>query len=138
MRYSFVVPGPPVGKERPRVEEGRDGRKHTRTPTRTKAYEALVQIYARRARVKPLEGPLKMTLVWARQVSASWSKKRKAEALAGVYATGMPDLDNVAKSISDALNGVAYADDAQIAVLAVSRIYVESESSVRVEIETLE
>ena len=127
---SFKIPGPPVGKERPRVSRG-----HTYTPERTVAYEQWVLLHARNARVRPLEGPLKMQVVWCKQVTASWSKKRKAEALLGVYATGTPDLDNVVKSISDALNGIAYQDDAQIAVLWASRIYVAGDSWVGVEIE---
>ena len=40
-----------------------------------------------------------------------------------VWPTKRPDLDNVAKSICDALNKVAYTDDAQIVQLFVARHY---------------
>ena len=30
------------------------------------------------------------------------------------YNTGTPDLDNLIKAVSDALNGVAYEDDSQV------------------------
>ncbi len=131
----FTIPGRPVGKERPRTARG-----HTYTPQRTQLYEALVIVSLRKTtpRVEALlQGPLEVTIVWSKQVTKSWSKKRKAEALAGVYAVGMPDVDNVAKSITDALNGVAYDDDSQVAVLHVSRVYVEQEDSVTVEITQL-
>jgi Holliday junction resolvase RusA-like endonuclease len=133
VKYAFTIPGPPQAKQRPRFGNGR-----TYTADATAIYENWVKLQALNARVKPLEGPVKLTLVWAKQIPASWSKKRKAAALAQVYATGTPDLDNVAKSIGDALNHVAYADDGQVASLTISRVYVESESYVRVEIETLE
>lgn len=35
---------------------------------------------------------------------------------------GKPDLDNVAKAVLDALNGVAYADDAQVVSLVVNKL----------------
>ena len=132
MMHAFTIPGPPVGKERPRVTG-----KRTFTPPRTRAYEEWTRLHARNARVQPLEGPLKVTVTWAKQVPASWSKKRKAAALAGVYVTGTPDLDNVVKAVSDALNGIAYADDALVAVLHASRVYVTGESYVRIEISQL-
>lgn len=129
---TFTVPGPPVGKQRPRFA---DGHVHTQAPTRL--YEATVQLAALAAGIRMEPGTFEVTIVWARQVTASWSKRKRAAALAQVYAPGMPDLDNVAKALLDALNGIAYADDRQVAKLTISRIYVESESSVRVEITTI-
>ena len=128
----FTIPGPPVGKERPRVTG-----KRTYTAPRTAAYEEWIRLHARNARVQMQEGPLKLTLVHAKQVPASWSKKRKAAALAGIYATGMPDLDNVVKAILDGLNRIAWRDDSQVAVIAASRVYVSNPSSVTVEIDSL-
>ena len=45
-----------------------------------------------------------------------------------------PDLDNVAKIVCDALNGVAYKDDAQVVKLTVHKRYSER-PEVAVEIE---
>lgn len=47
-----------------------------------------------------------------------------------------PDTDNIAKIIADALNGVAYKDDAQITKLEVAKLY-GSEDKVEVEINYL-
>jgi Holliday junction resolvase RusA-like endonuclease len=48
-----------------------------------------------------------------------------------------PDLDNVAKLILDALNGVAWHDDNQIARLTISKVYGKKPHT-DVEIETIE
>ena len=39
--------------------------------------------------------------------------------------TSSPDLDNVAKSVCDALNGVAYFDDSQICKLSIHKYYAK-------------
>lgn len=49
------------------------------------------------------------------RVPSSWSKKLREAALAGeVEYTGKPDRDNIEKLVMDALNGVAWMDDAQV------------------------
>ena len=45
------------------------------------------------------------------------------------------DADNLAKSILDALNGVAYTDDAQVGLLLVYKAYAET---ARVEVQLKE
>ena len=125
---TFTIPGKPQAKERPRMTNG-----HTYTPSRTKDYEELVRLYARKARVQCIDtGPVKVTITWAKQVPQSWSKKRRATALAGVWAVDRMDLDNVAKSVLDSLNRIAYTDDSQVAFLSVSRLYVEQPDSITV------
>lgn len=135
MSIRFTIPGRPQAKERPRTANG-----HTYTPRRTKDYETLVSDcwhLSTKFDFKTLEGPLEVSIVWAKQVPKSWSKKRKEEALWGVYAVDRMDLDNVTKSVLDALNGLAYHDDSQVAVLHVFRVYVTQEDSVTVEISEL-
>jgi Holliday junction resolvase RusA-like endonuclease len=56
-------------------------------------------------------------------VPVSWSKRRQLAALSGDEVPGKPDLDNVAKAILDACNGIAYVDDKQVARLTVSKAY---------------
>jgi len=53
---------------------------------------------------------------------ASWSKRQKEFAI-GRPKTSKPDLDNLTKIIKDALNGVVYRDDAQVASLTVQKTY---------------
>lgn len=40
--------------------------------------------------------------------------------------TKKPDVDNLLKALLDALNGIAYADDAQIVKLSAQKVYAET------------
>jgi Holliday junction resolvase RusA-like endonuclease len=42
-----------------------------------------------------------------------------------IYPTIKPDTDNIAKSILDSLNGIAYKDDKQVVKLTVEKRYDE-------------
>jgi Holliday junction resolvase RusA-like endonuclease len=106
-RYAFEVPGPVRGKQRARAGNGRHF-----TPPATVNAEAWVRHCAVAAGVRPIVGPVRMDLTSVRPAPASWSKaKREA---AGEWDTRKPDRDNIEKLVADALNGIAYADDAQI------------------------
>jgi crossover junction endodeoxyribonuclease RusA len=87
------VPGEPVPKGRPRVYRGRGV-----TPKRTRdAEERVAKAFRLRyPRGQPLTGPVIIRAEY-------WMSKR-----------GHPDWDNLAKLTTDALNGLAYEDDAQI------------------------
>lgn len=57
----------------------------------------------------------------------SWPKKTRLNALTGVLRpAGKPDIDNVAKAVLDALNGVAYEDDKQVVILHCEKKYAET------------
>lgn len=45
-----------------------------------------------------------------------------------VFPTIKPDTDNIAKSILDSLNGIAYKDDKQVVSLSVKKWYAEEPS----------
>ena len=42
-----------------------------------------------------------------------------------LHPTKKPDADNIGKIVADALNGVAYQDDAQIILLQIRKTYSE-------------
>ena len=119
----FVIMGEPQGKGRPRF--ARSGR--TYTPEKTAAYEkAAALAYKRRYQGKSFEKgvPLEMRIRAYCKVPQSASKAKKADMLSGkVRPIKTPDADNIAKIICDALNGVAYHDDAQIVRIAVEKYY---------------
>lgn len=91
----FIVHGPPVPKQRPR--EGRGG--HFYTPTRTRSYEAQARTQAAIA-VMGLRG------TWRPQEDDRYSLT-----LHVYFAADRGDLDNVVKSIGDALNKAVWHDD---------------------------
>jgi Holliday junction resolvase RusA-like endonuclease len=125
LRIEFTVPGEPRGKGRPRFS--RVG-KFTRTYTdaKTKEYETKVALAATEAMEEhdPLETPVVAWMEINVQIPASYSKKRRLACLMGEeMPCKKPDLDNVAKGVLDAMNGIVYKDDVQVVRLAVQKHY---------------
>ena len=120
----FDVPGVPVAKGRGRIITI-GGHGAIKTPQKTKDYESWVAFHGRRAMagVGLVGGPLHVTVVAVFPHPESWSGKRKA---AAKHHTSRPDLDNVTKAVTDALNGVCFADDAAICELLGAKRYVRA------------
>lgn len=113
----FTVPGVPVGKGRPRVTTRGGKFASMYTPEKTANYEGLVAHSGKvaMAGMPLIDGPASVHLDIVCQVPASWSQKKRVQALAGtVYPTTKPDIDNVEKAIFDGLNGVVWRDDVQV------------------------
>jgi crossover junction endodeoxyribonuclease RusA len=101
---AFTVPGDPVPAPRPRVT--RSG--GVFTPPKYEAYRDEVAWEYRRAQGRngrPIEGGV--------IVHATFFLRTRRRT----------DLDNLAKTILDALNGLAYKDDSQVCALAVRKLY---------------
>jgi Holliday junction resolvase RusA-like endonuclease len=119
---SFSVPGPVVGKGRPRFGQGR-----TYTPTKTLHYEGLVRHCAALAmRGGALcEAPLRVLVTAYMAVPPSYSRRKREGCLAGlIWPTGKPDADNIIK-VLDACNGVVFRDDSQIVDARVLKVWAE-------------
>jgi Holliday junction resolvase RusA-like endonuclease len=58
-------------------------------------------------------------------IPKSVKKADREQIAAGKYKITKGDIDNVIKAISDALNGVAYTDDARIAKISGEKRYSE-------------
>ena len=124
---AFEVPGKPVAKGRPRFAR-RGNFVTTYSDAKTASYDALVGWYAAQAMAgkEKLDVPLRMELQILLGVPQSWSKKKRASALAGdIRPVGRPDLDNYFKMASDGMNGIVFADDSQICELDASKYYAE-------------
>lgn len=121
-KVSFIVPGEPVGKARPRTvrlrTRGKDKEKvMTFTPEKTVIYENLVKTEYQQqcGDVSFTSGQLRMELRCYYGLAKSDSKKKRQAKLDGVIRpTKKPDIDNCIKAIADSLNGLAYTDDTQI------------------------
>ena len=126
---AFTIPGPPQGKARART--CRNG--HSYTPENTVLYENLVKTEflrqcgrGQRIRTVQERPALGMEIVAVYPVPSGYSKRKTVSALAGdLLPVKKPDADNVAKTVADALNGLAYDDDAQITDLTVLKRYGE-------------
>ena len=95
----FFVAGKPVAKARPRV-----GKHGTYTPANTREWEELVawSAKAKMGATEPMQERLRVHLVF-------------------FGASKISDLDNLAKSVLDAMNGLVYKDDSQIDRLVIER-----------------
>ena len=123
----FVVEGLPVAKGRPRVT-----RNGTYTPRKTKDYEKLVQ-YSFRNQYKgqALQGALKIRIDFYMYIPKNTSKKRrKLKNDKEILPTKRPDFDNLTKSITDALNGLAFEDDNQIVEAHIYKYYSDEPRAV--------
>lgn len=113
---TFDVLGKVRGKGRPRFARGG----HAYTPKGTREYEGLIREAfenAPRRPPEPFSGPIAVCIMTYRQLPKSTPKSVSSEP--DVH---KPDIDNVAKIVLDALNGVAWLDDVQVVILTVSKL----------------
>ncbi len=133
MTFRLVVYGDPAHKERPRFVRA-SGRSYT--PLRTKRAEETIRelatIYMNHERIKMLEGPLVLTVL------AFFAKPKKTAYKE--YPQVKPDWDNVGKLVSDALNGIAYRDDAHIVEAHVKKMWAPpgTKACTVIELETVQ
>lgn len=123
MKISFSIPGKPARKERARFNRISG---NVYTPDSTEEAEKAIAAEFRRARGpgRPWVGPIKLTVIGVFSIPPSWPKAVREEALTGRVwhiTRGDADLDNMIKLVSDALNKIAFVDDAQIAVLTCAK-----------------
>lgn len=135
----FFVPGKPVPKARARVVR-HNGITRSFTPENTANFELLVKYCAFEAmqHAKPADGPLRMTMTMCLSPPASWSNKKRTQAIEGqLWPTVKPDISNVQKSIEDAMNGVVYVDDSQLCEIHTRKCY-SAQPGVRVKVERID
>lgn len=104
----FTIHGEPKPKGRPRFAGG-----HAYTDAKTKAAEtAVIDAFE-------FEAPLWEPTIETLRVEIDFHRTNQRPA----------DLDNLAKTTLDALNGVAFVDDKQISELALRRFYGAGEKA---------
>jgi Holliday junction resolvase RusA-like endonuclease len=117
---SFTIPGKPQPWRRARTN-GKTFFKDARTKANQNAWARA----AKAAGVQPTTAPIAVTIVARFGIAKAATKPQRAAMLAGqLRPTGRPDADNIVKNL-DALNGVAFADDAQVVSLTVSKVYAD-------------
>jgi len=114
------IPGEPIGKGRHKLGNG-----HAYTPKKTRRWEEMAAWEARRQyKGKPLEGPVGLTVVAEFGIPASWPKWKREKAEDGMVAHIVkPDGSNVLKAVEDALQGIVFRDDCQIASEMIDKWY---------------
>lgn len=116
------ITGNPVSKGRPRMTKTGVAF----TPAKTRKWEADARVIARQRMFgrEQFECPVRVMVIAAFPVPVSWpSWKREAAEAGQIGMTGRPDLDNLAKIVTDACNGIVYRDDSQIVEMTSSKRY---------------
>ena len=98
--YQFVVDGQPIGKQRPIFGQGR-----VRSGDKSRAYEKKIALVARGFGVKVIPRPFRIRLELVIH-QHNWTT----------------DVDNIFKSVCDALQGVAFEGDTQVDEIAARRV----------------
>ncbi len=125
----FTVEGKIKGKERPRFSRG-----HTYTPKATIEAERAIKKAYRSNSTCCLESFVRIEIYAFFKMRKSYTKKKARECLENVYCDLMPDADNIAKTVCDALNGVAYVDDKQVVECVVVKKWTEEEERLEIEV----
>lgn len=120
----IVIDGKPVPTPRPRVTNG-----HAYIPKKARdAQEWIGRKWIEKYGATKVTGPIVAQVMMTFEPPKTWSKKKRAAALAGeIPATShaLGDVDNLAKTALDGLNHIAYEDDSQITGLYVYKSYGE-------------
>lgn len=128
--WSIAVPGVPIAQMRPRfVRRGAHVKAYNPQETEAGKFLLLARPYLPS---EPLTGPLVVTIGAFFQRPKSHYRTGKNAALLKDTAPGpeqcevAKDVDNIAKFVLDALNGVAWVDDRQICALHVSKEWTQT------------
>lgn len=129
MKISFVIPGKPVGKARPKFAR-RGNFVSTYTPKATVDYENWVKTCFKNK--NPDWQPTEKALIV--EIKAFFVRPKSNKHIHPT--TVRLDADNIAKAICDGLNGIAYLDDKQIVGLIINKLWGDIEN-VKVDIEII-
>ena len=127
--FVLSFPVKPRGKGRPRFGRSRSGHPVAYTDQATRDYENKLMEMAGDQMVEQgvdaIEGA-KYIVIWASFAKPkSWSKKKRE---AAIHHLQKPDADNIAKSVCDALEGVAFTGgDESICYLRVIKDWAEED-----------
>lgn len=124
---SFSVPAVPVAQPRQRHRVVASGDKHfamNYTPRTgpVQSFKATVRHAAREAyQGAPLEGPIYLSVAFymPRPGRLIWKKRPMPRC----PHSSKPDLDNLVKAVKDALSGLLWRDDAQVARMSIIKEY---------------
>lgn len=117
MRQTLHIPGNPVAQGRPKIAVVA-GHARAYDPAKSRSWKGYVSTIAQGQMLKEHDGPVAISIdaVFLRpQGIPKWKGT-------GRFPRGSrPDVDNLAKAVCDALNGIAYHDDSAVTTLIVRK-----------------
>lgn len=148
-KLRLEIPGTPLPKKRARtVTKGRNGKPLPFAKTYDPQDDAkkdlawFVQAYLRThfPDFKPVNGPIRVHMVFLMPVPKSWPKYKKRVVSRGCEAVWhwvKPDGTNLFKFPEDALNGILWNDDGQVAWFSGQKMYHDNPRTI-IEVEKLQ
>jgi Holliday junction resolvase RusA-like endonuclease len=129
---TFSVPGDPVPQPRVRVSTvGGFGRAYVPKSHAVHAYRQAVALAAKAAGCQPHPEPVNVVIDFV--FGRPKSHLRRSGVRANAPRLPRCDLDNMAKAVLDALNGIAWVDDSQVSRLVIEKSYgIEGRTTVRI------
>lgn len=125
MQIRVTVPGEPVGKGRPRFTNG-----HAYTPKKTEECEEKIKLLYKlsaKGYKFPRHVPVDVRIKAYYTIPVSDSNRQHSRKRAGIIRPcKTPDVDNIGKIVFDALNKMAYEDDAQIVDFQIRKFYSDN------------
>lgn len=88
------------------------------------SYKERIAWEAKKHIKQPIDEPISITLAFYYPIPQSWSKRKRDEANdQAILPTVKPDIDNCVKGVFDALNKVAWRDDALVVRQTSFKVY---------------
>ena len=143
-KVELIILGEPVGKQRPRVSMA-NGIVRTYTPSKTANYETLVaheymskykgQMFAIN---EPIYAVVKAYFSLNKgDYGKKGLNKSGREKIEKGFATTHIDIDNILKSVFDALNKICYPDDKQIVSVIATKEWTQETPRVEIHLESI-
>ena len=123
-QYLIIIPGQPFPKERPRYKKDVG---ISYTPPKSKAVEKDIGILYTVQGGEKIEGPVSIDL----KFYLKKPKKPKYD-----EPLKRPDMDNLIKTVLDALNGIAYDDDKQIVRISAEKHWAEDQPRTEISVKS--
>lgn len=121
---SFIIFGNPISKKRARY-----GRYGVYTEKSTVEYEKHIRHIARESMLglEVVQNSVSIILEVYFNIPDSWSNTKKEAAKSGLIKhVTKPDIDNIGKTVLDALNKIVYKDDNQVNSLYIYKQYSDT------------
>ena len=133
---NFVINHTPIPASRPRVT--RYATFYTKSYTK---YRKLIYPLVKSMRIQKEKGAVQIDIVFYMPIPKSWNdvlrtmygsgvennmksiRKNQKSIFENKYCPTGADVDNLAKALLDALNGIAFDDDSQVAIINIQKRY---------------
>lgn len=144
LKINFVVDVDPVPTARPRLSRFKGGHTHAYTPIKSKMYQQRVgKAFQQAIKDVAFNEDLKRSKCYIdvkfffaipKTINRHKLKKKEQQQFYEKHNVFRPDIDNLLKSILDGLNGIAFEDDCQVALIRGEKLFVAPDTLPRAEV----